>query len=79
MQKVTIVIEGGQLGALLALALSGAAGLVYDDRQYVTRRDGCSQVWAYTRIEDKSARKRWVSKCKATGLTVVPAPWERKP
>lgn len=78
MRKHTLVIEGGQLGALLALSLADRAGLGADRRQYVTRRDGNAQVWAFASEDDKGARGRWVHECKALGLTVAPAPWERK-
>jgi hypothetical protein len=77
-RKHTVVLEGGQLGALLALSIAESVGLATDRRQYVTRRDGAAQVWAFGEDGDKGARSRWVRECKRVGLKVVPAPWERK-
>jgi hypothetical protein len=77
-RKHTIVLKGGQLGALLALSIAESMGLGTDRRQYVTRRDGAAQVWAFAPESDKAARVRWVKECKRVGLSVVPAPWERK-
>lgn len=78
MRKHTVVLEGGQLGALLALSLAEKVGLACDRRQYVARRDGAAQVWAFAPADDKGARARWVRECKRVGLSIVPAPWERK-
>ena len=78
MRKHTLVIQGAQVGAVLALAIADNVGLGADKRQYAIRRDGHAQVWAFAPEDDKGARGRWARECKATGLTVLPAPWERK-
>jgi hypothetical protein len=75
--KHTLVIEGGQLGAAIAVALAWTrCGL--SEPGWYARRDGRVQVYAYAPAEDKGARSRWVKACRDTGLTVAPAPWERK-
>lgn len=76
MRKHTLVIEGGQLGAALAVAVGRKAGL--RDVSYTIRRDGNAQVFGRAPEDDKGARGRWVHDCKRLGLTVAPAPWERK-
>jgi hypothetical protein len=67
-------MDAGQVGALLALEL--AAGLGMERGLWFLRRDGATQVSAES--DAPGIRKRWAAECKRLGLTVLPAPWERK-
>lgn len=75
MRRVVIVIEGGDLGAKLALALAVKERLAPLD--YVHRRDKTVQCAALASADDKGARNRWVRACRRMGLTVARAPWEK--
>lgn len=76
MRRVTLVIEGGDLGAAIARAVGVKQGLAWIG--YAHRRGGSVQCTAIVHAEDKSARARWVKACKQAGLTVEPAPWEQR-
>lgn len=76
LRKVTIVVEGGDIGAAFAIALGAAeriAGL-----GYTHRRDGTVQVTGIVEEKDSGARDRWAKRCRAEGLSVARAPWEKK-
>jgi hypothetical protein len=73
MRRVTIVLEGGDLGAKLAIAFGIDEGIA--TMGYVHRRDNCVQVTGLT--TDKDGRRKWVRRCRREGLTVKRAPWER--
>jgi hypothetical protein len=75
LRRHTLVIEGGQLGAALAVAIAKNAGLA--DTGWFIRRDGRAQVQAHAPEDDRGARNRWAAKCREVGLSVAPAPWER--
>lgn len=76
LRRVTLVLEGGDIGAKFALALAVAEGLAAVS--YVHRRDGTVQVYAMTTANDGGARDRWAKRCRLEGLTVARAPWETK-
>lgn len=69
----TVVIEGGDIGAAIALALGMRLGV--SDIRWHMRRDGGMQL---SGTGDAGARSRWVGAMRATGLVVKKAPWERK-
>jgi hypothetical protein len=73
MKRVTIVVEGGDVGAALAKGFAKAEGIA--STTYVHRRDGSVQVSGQT--DDGGARGRWVKRCRRAGLTVARAPWEK--
>lgn len=76
MKRVTVVLEAGDIGAAIACAVAKQCGL--ENPGYMHRRDGGVQVNAYADDEDKSARNKWVHLLRSAGLTVRPAPWEKR-
>lgn len=74
LRKVTIVVEGGDLGGALAKALGATVGIA--GMGHVARRDGSVEVYGLAEGGDETARERWVKRCRDTGLAVRRAPWE---
>jgi hypothetical protein len=72
-RRVTVVIEGGNVGAAIALALAMRVGVA--DVEWFQRRDGNVQMSGVA--NDAKARGRWVSAMRDCGMVVAPAPWER--
>ena len=75
LRRVTIVVEGGDVGAAFAIALGADEGVAHLGFSY--RREGV-QVSGLVLDDDTGARDRWAKRCRREGLAVVPAPWERK-
>ena len=66
MRRIVIVVEGGDLGAALALAVAHKQGIA--DVSVMTRRDGSRQIVALAHASE--ARARWVKECRRLGQKV---------